>query len=187
MKPTGFDNRAGSVMYTIVAGISSSGKSTYIDTVAGGPRIMDNAIARADDVPHGAFLHYNTLKYANNKLDGANKSFLEDRPLRSIVTSGHRPDVVYVFCGKRELLGRIRSRTTAEDGEGIYPRDDIEAFVRTIDLPGFHQRWLVLLESMANSIRYVCASNGTFTSVARQTVCDGVVERRDTDRLAEYA
>lgn len=159
--------------FTIVAGISSSGKSTYIDSIGRGHRVLGNQVKGVDDIPDGCCFHYNTLTYADNRIERSHADFLEDRVLRSIVASGLRPHVVYVYCRRNELLRRIRARTTVEDGLGTYPSEAIERFVLGMNYHDFHRRWLELFNGFARTIHCVQASGGRFEPVTQKSVLAG--------------
>ena len=159
--------------FTIVAGISSSGKSTYISTVGTGRRVLDNEVGSVDDIPEGCDFHYNTLFYACNNVKHADTDFLEEPVLRSIVRSGVRPPVVYVFCRQDELVRRIRTRETLEDGAGTYPSAAIERFVLGVDYSQFHRRWLDLFNSFAGQVRCVQSTRGGFVPITQRSVLNG--------------
>lgn len=159
---------------TLVAGISSSGKSTYLEYAGCRPAVIAANVAHIDDVAEHAFLHYNTLRYANRKFRTPNNRFRDDPLLEALLSSGRTFDVRYMFCRKTELLRRIHRRTFVERGQGRYDASDFSARVRRLDYAQFHADWLNFFAGSARSVRMFHAHDGVFTETCQTAATDAL-------------
>ncbi|MGY6635322.1 MAG: hypothetical protein ACXIU8_16500 [Alkalilacustris sp.] len=154
--------------FTLVAGLSSSGKSTWLAQEPGGAVILPTEFG--DDLsllPPLARVHYNTLRYADNTASNLARSFTHDPFLRAVLRSTEGFDLVYLAAPPAELIARIRSRRTVERGEGLYPSDQISAAMEQIDHRAFHSAWLDLLVPAARSTRLMLSTDGRVSEVSR--------------------
>ncbi len=152
--------------YSIVAGISSSGKSTFINTQTDKSIVLPSSVSDTYALGNTTLVHYNTLRYANNKLEHAHRSFFCDSVLSRLLEDPRLCEISYVFCSRRELLVRINSRTTVENGHGRYPSRSIFPLVEGLNYGVFNRKWISLFDELAIRARLIHASDTNFTEVS---------------------
>lgn len=159
--------------FTLVAGLSSSGKSTWLERHASGPTIIPFEFG--DDLsklPEGALVHYNTLRYADNDVLNIGRPFEADPFLREVLRRSGDFDVVYICASPADLLRRIETRRTVERGEGVYPGRRIARAMAAIDHRAFHAAWIDLFARHARELRLILSDAEGFREVGRDELLD---------------
>lgn len=157
-----------SALFTLIAGLSSSGKSTWLRHVDSGrvifPYKFGNDLSK---LPSGAVVHYNTLRFAENSVHNLSRPFESDPFLREVLGYSRQFDVIYIACRPSELADRISRRSAVEYRSGDYPRALIGAAVSALDHSSFHAAWLNLLEAHARHLRLILSEATGFRAVSR--------------------
>lgn len=155
--------------FTLVAGLSSSGKSTWLSRNVAKEKIifpfkLGNDFSK---LPETSFIHYNTLRYADNHACNLARDFTHDPFLGEILRHAGSFDLIYIAATPEELLRRIDVRHTIEDGEGVYPKNPIATAIRDIDHRMFHAAWLDLLVPVSRHAQVILSDATGFHDVSR--------------------
>jgi len=168
--------------FTLVAGLSSSGKSTWLEAQAEGPMVIPFEFGNdLSNLPKGALVHYNTLRYADNEVAHLDRDFESDPFLTAVLERSGHFDVVYVAAPPAELRRRIRRRRTLERGTGVYPRKSVAGAQAALDHRAFHAAWLDLLDRHARRMRIVLSETSGFREVTREELLAAVQTSSDGD------
>lgn len=153
-------------------GVSSSGKSTYIDflkrkeDMKAVPVIMAYEIEKNSNIiPDGeCIIHYNLFRAHNNDAQNIDRDFMEDTVLSKLLTFRDRLKVVFLVAPKNVLAKRILTRKRSEPilrrKSGVYPTQRIFELLCRINLIDYFQKWFDLLES--NNIIYELIDTSSF-------------------------
>ncbi len=142
----------------LVMGISSVGKSTYIQSrVAGGewegmPVLMAHEITKKPNrgvLQADCVVHYNLFRPFRNRASRLSEDLLSDAALVQLLDHGTSIDAYALVARPAEIGRRCRQRTTVEPELRLttnpYPKGRILELLGSIDLPALHVRWFVLL------------------------------------------
>jgi hypothetical protein len=159
---------SGEAPFTLVAGLSSSGKSTWLEGREAPVVIPFEFGNDLSALPEGALVHYNTLRYADNDAANLGRDFESDPFLQAVLARPGGFDAVYIAAAPAELARRIGRRRTVERGTGVYPRKGVARAIAALDQRAFHAAWLDLLERHARRLTLLLSEPGGFREVSRE-------------------
>jgi hypothetical protein len=160
-----WSGRAHKGPFTLLAGTSSSGKSTYFRPFRDRPHLFAHQAKRLGELPDGGVLHYNTLRFCRRDPALLGADFRNDGLMRRLCATDRPFDTTFVFCDRSTLLQRIAQRQTIEWGQGYYDSGAYFALVEQIDYPAFQERWLAFLRDISRSVTLLHSDEDRFRVV----------------------
>lgn len=159
---------SGNQKINLVAGLSSVGKSTFIDLQT---NVQVGFASRDKDInalPDGVFYHYNTLRYAGKSPENLSAPFSRDPVLTLLSQSNRLIETTYLICSKSELLRRIGQRKWVEQGTGDYPRDLFRTMIEGLDYRSHHLQWLDTLKQISKRVTILHSDNFSFHPISKR-------------------
>jgi len=159
----------------LVAGISSVGKSSFIESkIKKGewnklPLIMASELERTSSnklLNQECIVHYNLFRPYNNQIENLRNDFVADSVLVELLKHRQRIRTYLLVAHRAEVIKRCLLRTSVEPRlRGVkrsYPQQQIFELLSQLDLNDFYNRWFLLLRKYAINFEIINCEGGKY-------------------------
>jgi len=165
-------------MIHLVIGISSSGKSSYINSQISSGAWPDVPILMAHEVTRqvmdeyqgkDCIIHYNLFRTYGNSLENIKNDILSDPLLQELLRQKQMLRVSFLITPRSVLIKRILLRTHTEQGlrtiADQYPMQQVAELLFVINLEALYKRWFSVFQEQGVPLELIHASDGRFLPI----------------------
>lgn len=181
---------------TLVLGVSSVGKSTFIDraTRQGGlpssvPVVFAHTLTdQSTPLPENAIIHYNMLNPYQNNADHFSRRIESEPAIMRVITTVPTLKTTVLVAKKSTLMKRILTRKHIEhfhSGASRYPSALIFDFVCRRDLVEIYGRWFSFLEQHCIPYDILSTEESSYNPIESAEAAIELLRSSDTTPLSE--
>lgn len=166
----------------LVCGVSSSGKSYFLDKTLSSEKTTKVLMAyevTEDNLTSSAIVHYNLFRPFGNKVENLNVSFLDDQSLRLILRYAARVRVTLLVLPRSLLAKRILLREEVEPvfrkSQDKYPGIAIYELLCRVDLRSFYDRWKMLFAEYNIPVKVLDSRDSNYKEILSDSGFQGIV------------
>ena len=163
----------------LVLGVSSSGKSSYIEYKRGRGEWKDIPILMAYEIEAGSsnnilkqecIVHYNLFRPYDNDAKNIENNLLEDKVLLDLLKYRDRIKAYLLVAHPAVMSKRILLRTGIEESlrktTGHYPQQKIFELLCRLDMNEFHKKWILLLKDFHIDFKILSSETHEYATIA---------------------
>jgi 2-polyprenyl-3-methyl-5-hydroxy-6-metoxy-1,4-benzoquinol methylase len=180
---------------TLVLGVSSVGKSTFIQhSIRNGalaptaPVIFAHTlVGESAAVPQAAVIHYNMLNPYHNNADNSGRRIESDPAIMRIIDTAPALRAAVLVAKKSTLMRRILVRNHIEHPDSdqySYPNASVFDFVCRIEPAEIYRRWFSFLEEHGIPYEIISTESDTYQSVA---TVEAAIELLETSEQSPFS
>lgn len=169
----------------LVMGVSSSGKSTFIERQISAGIWKSSDIVMAYELglggckhifEKGCVIHYNLLRPYKNCVDNIQNSLFADEILFDFIKHKQKMKCIFLVASRLEITRRILQRRdnerTLRNTINSYPAIDIYDLLRKIDLKRLYMDWFFLFNFVGFSYDILDTTSDSYKVITQNTACD---------------